>query len=126
MNLYKQATSRYKNQLNPDIDYKRFRNGSRINFTAQVMIKSNEGGEFHSATMHNFSSDGMYCSSAIALKPNEVITVMFDAQPFKWAPKVYVGEIKRCEVLKGAGNSLCYGLGIKIIQATDDINKLTH
>jgi hypothetical protein len=87
------------------------------------MFTASDGGNFHYATMHNFSNDGMYCSSRSALIPNTVITIFFDDQPFKNAPKIYLGEIRRCEELESGDDSPLYGLGIKIIRAFNKDNQ---
>jgi hypothetical protein len=88
------------------------------------MIKTSDGENLYYASIHNFSNDGMYCCSSRALKPNTVITVRFDDQPFKYAPKMYLCEIKRCEELESNSKSPLYGLGMKIIKILDD-NKLS-
>jgi hypothetical protein len=99
------------------VDYRRFRNGSRIDYKATVMIKSSDDTAFHYATMHNFSNDGMYCCSGCALKPHTIITIRFDDQPFKYGPKTFLGEIRRCEKLDDDDNGPLFGLGIKIMES---------
>ena len=94
-----------------------YRNSSRVNHEATVMIETRNGENLHYATMYNFSGDGMYCGSDFALKPGTAITVKLDSRPFNSAPKRFVGEIQRCEELEGDDNSHLYGLGIKIIKA---------
>ena len=97
-----------------------YRSSSRVNHEATVMIESREGGTLHYATMYNFSGDGMYCGSDFALKPGTAITITLDSRPFNSAPKIYVGEIRRCEELEDDDNSHLYGLGIKITKAIMD------
>jgi hypothetical protein len=94
-----------------------YRNSSRVFHEATVMIETRDGGNLHYATMYNFSGDGMYCGSDSALKQGTAITIRLNSLPFKAAPKIYLGEVRRCEVLEGDDNSHLYGLGIKIIKA---------
>ena len=67
---------------------------------ATVMIEIRDNGNLHYATMYNFSGDGMYCGSDCALKSGTAITIRLNKQPFKHAPKNYLGEIRRCEELE--------------------------
>ena len=94
-----------------------YRNSSRVIHEATVMIETRDSGNLHYATMYNFSGDGMYCGSDLALNIGTAITIKLDSRPFNSAPKIYLGEIKRCEILEGDDNSHLYGLGIKIIKA---------
>ena len=94
-----------------------YRYGPRINLRATVMFESRDDGNFHYGTIYNFSDDGMYCGSDFALKPGTAITIRLDKQPFKYASRIYLGEIMRCEEVEGDNNSHLYGLGIKIIKA---------
>ena len=95
--------------------YFEYRKSLRVYHEATVMIETRDKGYFHYATMYNFSGDGMYCGSDCALKTGTVITIRLNSMPFKNAPKIYLGEICRCEELEGTDNSHLYGLGIKII-----------
>ena len=94
-----------------------YRKSSRVNHAATVMIEIRDNGNLHYGTMYNFSGDGMYCGSDMAIKPGTVVTIRLDSRPFNSAPNVFFGEIKRCEELEGDDNSHLYGLGIKIIKA---------
>jgi len=100
--------------MNPIYEY---RKSSRVIHEATVMIETCDNGNFHYATMHNFSGDGMFCGSDCALKTGTVITIRLNSMPFKNTPKIYLGEIRRCEELEGDDNSHLYGLGIKILNA---------
>lgn len=97
-----------------------YRNSSRINQVATVMIETRDGGNLNYATMYNFSGDGLYCGSDCSLRPGTIITIRLDNLPFKSAPKMYLGEVCRCEELEGDDNSHLYGLGIRIINAIFD------
>ena len=94
-----------------------YRNSSRVIHEATVMIETRDAGNLHYATMYNFSGEGMYCGSDCPIKPGTVISIRLNSMPFKNAPKIYLGEIRRCEELEGDDNSHIYGLGIKIIKA---------
>ena len=94
-----------------------YRKSSRLNHKATVVIESQDNGDLHYGTMYNFSGDGMYCGSDIAQKLGTAIKIRLGSRPFNSAPKMYLGEIKRCEELKDDDNSHIYGLGIKIIKA---------
>jgi hypothetical protein len=94
-----------------------YRDSSRVNHEATVMIETRDGGNLHYATMYNCSGDGMYCGSDFALKSGTAISIRLNTLPFKSAPKIYLGEIRRCEELEGDDHSHLYGLGIKIIKA---------
>lgn len=96
------------------------RTSKRINFKSTVMIEIRDTGIFHYATMHNFSGDGMYCGSDCGLRQGTIITIRLDNPPFGSAPKIYLGEVWRCEELEGDYNSHLYGLGIKIFKAIND------
>ena len=89
----------------------------RLNHKATIMIETRDGRYFHYGTMYDFSGDGMYCGSDVALEPGMAISIRFENQPFKYTPKIYVGKILRCEELGNTGNSHPYGLGIRIIKA---------
>ena len=93
------------------------RDSKRIDYKSTVMIEIRDTGIFHYATMHNFSGDGIYCGSDCALRPGITITIRLDNPPYESAPKIYLGEVRRCEELEGDYNSHLYGLGIKIIKA---------
>ena len=96
------------------------RSSNRIFHKATVMIEIRDTGICHYATMNNFSGDGMYCGSDCAINPGNIITIRFDNPPFKSAPKIYSGVVRRCEKLEGGYNSHLFGLGIKIINAESD------
>ena len=96
------------------------RTSKRINYKSTVMIEIRDTGIFHYATMLNFSGDGIYCGSDCALRPGITITIRLDKPPYGSAPKIYLGEVRRCEELEGDYNSHLYGLGIKIIKAIND------
>ena len=100
--------------MNPLYEY---RKSSRVIHEATVMIETRDNGNFHYGTMYNFSGDGMLCGSDYHLKPGTAITIRLDNQPYVSAPKIYSGEIRRCEKLEGDDNSHLYGLGIKITNA---------
>lgn len=97
----------FENRINKRIDYK-----------ATVMIEIRDTKIFHYATINNFSGDGMYCGSDCALRQGTFITIRLDNPPYASAPKIYLGEVLRCEELNGHNNSHHYGLGIKINKAT--------
>ena len=89
----------------------------RIAYKSTVMIEIRDTGIFHYATTHNFSGDGIYCGSDSGLKPGTIITITLDNPPCGSAPKIFLGEVRRCEELAGDDNSHFYGLGIKLIIA---------
>lgn len=81
------------------------------------MIENRDSGNLYYATMYNFSGDGMYCGCDFALQRGTEVVVKLDNPTFKSAPKMFVGEIQRCEELKDSENSHVYGLGIRITKA---------
>lgn len=91
--------------------------GKRLKYKATVMIEVRDAGIFHYATMNNLSGDGLYFGSDYALRPGTFITIRLDNPPFAAAPKIYLGEVLRCEELVGNYDSHLYGLGIKINEA---------
>jgi hypothetical protein len=93
------------------------RTAKRIKYIATVMIEVRDTGIFHYATLNNFSGDGLFCGSDYALRPGTFITIRDDNPPFAAAPKIYLGEVLRCEDLLGNYDSHLYGLGIKINKA---------
>ena len=93
------------------------RASTRLNHKATVMIETRDGRDYNYGTMYNFSGDGMYCGTDFALNPGTAITIRFETHPFEHAPKIYVGEIQRCEKLESFDNSHLFGLGVKIIKA---------
>ena len=95
------------------------RTSKRLAHKATVMIEPRDTRAFHYATMKNFSGDGIYCGSDYAIKLGTFITLRIDP-PYRSAPKIYLGEVLRCEELGGNNNSHLYGLGIKIIRAIYD------
>jgi hypothetical protein len=92
----------------------------RINNKATVLVETRDTGIFHYVTMHNFSGDGIYCGSDCSFRPGTFITIRIDNPHYASAPKVYLGEVRRCEKLEGDHDSHLYGLGIKIIKAIND------
>lgn len=96
------------------------RTAKRIKYKATVMIEIRDTANFHYATMNNLSGDGIYCGSDCALKLGTPITIRLENQPFASAPKIYLGEVMRCQELKGFYDSHLYGLGIKIINTLQD------
>ena len=97
-----------------------YRRGPRTYHRAIVMIETRDTGNVHYATMYNFSGDGMYCGSDCSIKPGTLISIRVDNLPFKSAPKIYLGEVRRCEELAGDDNSHFYGIGIEIFKAIYD------
>ena len=97
-----------------------YRNSSRVNHKATVMFEARDDGNFYYATMHNFSGDGMYCESDRPLKPGTAIIIRLDNLPYKSAPKIYSGEIRRCEKLESDDHFYPFGLGIKIFESLSD------
>ena len=93
------------------------RKSSRLNNKVTVMIENRDDGNLYYATMYNFSGDGMYCGCDFALKKGTAVVIKLDNPPFKSAPKIFLGEIRRCKELGGADKSHVYGLGIKINKA---------
>ena len=93
------------------------RTSERLKYKATVMIEIRDTAIFHYATTDNFSGDGLYCGSDFALKPGTFVTIKFENPPFTAAPKLYSGEVLRCEELEGYYNAHNYGLGIKINKA---------
>ena len=93
------------------------RASKRQKHKATVMIEVRDAGIFHYATMNNLSGDGLYFGSDYALRPGTFITIRLDNPPFAAAPKIYLGEVLRCEELVGNYDSHLYGLGIKINEA---------
>jgi hypothetical protein len=80
------------------------------------MIDDPDEKKFHFATMRNFSDNGMYCESDHPIRLGALIRIRLDNLPFKSAPKLYLGQICRCEELNRVDKSHFYGLGIKTIE----------
>jgi hypothetical protein len=86
------------------------RNSSRLDYQATVIIETHDSGNPYYGTIYNFSGDGMYCGSDSALRPGTPISIRLDHLPFKSAPKIYLGEVRRCEELEGDYHSHLYGI----------------
>ena len=93
------------------------RTSERLKYKATVMIEIRDTAVFNYATMDNFSGDGLYCGSDCALRPGTFVTIKFENPPFAAAPKIYLGEVLRCEEMGGHYDAHLYGLGIKINKA---------
>ena len=97
-------------------EYKENRDTPRVSIKSTVMIETRDDGNFCYATMHNFSGDGMYCVSDRSFKPGTAIIIRLDNLPYKSAPKIYSGVIRRCEKLESDDHFNPYGLGIEIFK----------
>ena len=97
-------------------EHKENRIASRVSLKSTVMIETRDDGNLCYATMHNFSGDGMYCVSDRSFMPGSAIIVRLDNLPYKSAPKIYSGVIRRCEKLESEDHFNPYGLGIEIFK----------
>ena len=89
----------------------------RLHHAATIMVEEYATGSYHYATMHNFSGDGIYFKSDIALRPGAQIRIKFQNQIFKSAPNCYFGEVRWCRESNGNDYSHAYELGIKVTKA---------
>jgi hypothetical protein len=81
------------------------------------MIETPDSKNLYYATMYNFSGDGIYCGSNLALKPGTAIKIRLESRPYNSDPRIYLGEVRRCEKLESDDNSHLYGLGIAVKKA---------
>lgn len=97
-----------------------YRTSPRVEHKAVAMIETRGTGNAHYATMYNFSGDGMYCGSDCSMRPGTPVTIRLCDLPYKSAPRIYLGEVRRCEELAGDADSHLFGIGIKIFKAIYD------
>jgi hypothetical protein len=89
----------------------------RLNHEALVLLEDCTTGYCNYATMQNFSGDGLYCVSDMAIEPGDCVNITIEYRMFIAAPKCYVGEVIWCRELTKDDSAWNYGIGIEIIKA---------
>ena len=92
----------------------------RLAYQSTVMFEDHTTGSFHYGTMYNFSGEGMYCRSDIALRPGATINVKIENAQFNSAPTRFFGQVRWCKEMNSVNSSHFFEIGIKIIKVIYD------
>jgi hypothetical protein len=111
------ATVFFEQDLSETYDGIEFRNGTRYPLKATAILEIKASGYWIYAQMNNFSNDGMYFETEVALKPGTKIIIKFDKPIFPNASKRLTSIVRWCKGLADdRGTISSFGLGVKFIQ----------
>jgi hypothetical protein len=93
------------------------RSGIRYPLKATAILEDRDSGHWIYAQMNNFSNDGMYFETEVALKPGTKIIIKFDKPIFPHASKKLTSVVRWCrDLAEDYGAIPSYGLGVEFIQ----------
>lgn len=111
------ATVFFAEDLPEPNDKTELRNGNRYPLKATAILEDKASGSWVYAQMNNFSDDGMYFETEVALKPGTRIIIKFDQPIFPNAAKMLTSVVRWCRGLADARGSISsFGLGVEFIQ----------
>jgi hypothetical protein len=89
------------------------RDCARFYHEAPVVIEECGSGFYHEARMYNYSLQGMYFESDLALVPGARVNLWFSDLPQNSLPEVNAAEVRWSEEIAGAVVLHNYGVGIR-------------
>ncbi len=94
-----------------------FRNGIRYPLKATAILEDKVSGYWIYAQINNFSNDGIYFETEVALKPGTKIIIKFDKPIFPNASEKLTSIVRWCRGLADdPGTVSSFGLGVEFIQ----------
>ena len=98
-------------------DKTEIRNGLRYPLKATAILEDKVSGSWIYAQMNNFSNEGMYFETEVALKPGTKIIIKFDKPIFPNASKKLTSIVRWCrELAEDRGTISSFGLGVEFIR----------
>jgi hypothetical protein len=111
------ATVFFKEDFSETADKTESRNGIRHPLKATAILEDKVAGYWIYAQMNNFSNDGMYFETEVALKPGTKLIIKFDKPIFPNASKNLTSIVRWCkELAEDRGSISSFGLGVEFIQ----------
>jgi len=111
------ATVFFKEDFSETADKTESRNGIRHPLKATAILEDKVSGSWIYAQMNNFSNDGMYFETEVALKPGTKLIIKFDKPIFPNASKKLTSIVRWCrELAEERGSISSFGLGVEFIQ----------
>ena len=89
------------------------RNNHRIPHKAEIQFENFLSGTFYNARMYNYSLQGMYFESDLALLPGARVNLWLSDLPQNSLPEVNAAEVRWSEEIAGAVVLYNYGAGIR-------------
>jgi len=89
------------------------RDCARFSHEAPVIIEKCGSGRYYEARMYNYSLQGMYFESDLALSPGTRINLWLSDLPEDSLPEISSAEVRWNEEITGAVVLYSYGTGIK-------------
>jgi hypothetical protein len=112
-----EATVFFEEDFSEIDDRAESRNGIRHPLKATAILEDKDSGHWIYAQMNNFSNEGMYFETEVALKPGTKIIIKFDKPIFPNASKKLTSIVRWCrDLAEDHGVISSYGLGVEFIQ----------
>jgi hypothetical protein len=92
---------------------KDYRNNTRFDHEAIILIEDIPEGTYYHGKMVNYSDNGMCFESQIIHEPGAPIIYSIENSPYTECPGVYHGQIKWCRELPETVSLYTYGLGVE-------------
>ena len=92
-----------------------FRKNIRFEHKSIVTLADEHSEYLSYAQMLNFSGDGLYFKSDVAIKPGTKIKIQIDYSPFQSSPKELSSVVRSCRELANYDSDYTYGVGVKHI-----------
>lgn len=89
------------------------RDCARFHHEAPVIVEACGTGAYYNARMYNYSLQGMYFESDLALAPGVRVNLWLSGKPENSLPEIYFAEVRWSEEISGAVVLHRYGTGIK-------------
>ena len=92
---------------------KEYRNNTRFDHEAIILIEDIPEGTYYHGRMVNYSDNGMCFESHVAHESGAPIFYSIENSPYPECPGVYHGQIKWCRKLPETASLYSYGLGVE-------------
>lgn len=87
---------------------------------ADIEIENSVSEGVHDAIVDNFSAQGMYCKSTVAIQPEVKIKIRFENSSPDSTPIIFAGIVKWCRELNGESAPYSHGIGIQLEATAPD------
>ena len=91
-----------------------------LNQKADIEIENTATKGAYDAIVDNFSAQGMYCKSTVAILPESKIKIRFENTSPDSAPIIFPGIVKWCRELNGDSAPYSHGIGIQLETTAPD------
>jgi len=113
-----EATVFFEEDFSEKNDKAESRSGIRHPLKATAILEDKDSGHWIYAQMNNFSNDGMYFETEVALKPGTKIIIKFDKPIFPNASKKLTSIVRWCrDLAEDYGAIPSYGLGVEFVHS---------